>query len=317
MTPGGSSGGAAAAIAAGLGPLAQGSDGAGSIRIPAAFCGIFGFKPSFGLVPQYPASAVGDLSHLGPMTRTVRDAALMLQAIAGADPRDRLSWSSGVDCLENIDAEVRGMRVAWSPTLGYATVDADVLEHTQRAVAVFTDLGCQVDHVDPGLPDPADFLDVMWSGAMAGYFANRLDDVRDSIDPGLLAVVERAQSLTAANLAHAMQQRNDYYAGMRQFMDGYDILLTPTLPRTAFTAGLDEPDGWKRSTLAPLDWTPFTYPFNLTGQPAATVPCGFDRDGLPIGLQIVGRWREDQSVLRAAAGFESAMPWAEITPPLD
>jgi aspartyl-tRNA(Asn)/glutamyl-tRNA(Gln) amidotransferase subunit A len=316
-TAGGSSGGAAAAVASGLGPLAQGSDGAGSIRIPAAFCGIFGFKQSFGLVPQYPASAVGDLSHLGPLTRTVRDAALMLNAIAGADPRDRLSWSSGIDYLEGLDAGVRGLRVAWSPTLGYARVAPEVRAQTERAVQAFTELGCAVEEVDPGLPDPAGILDAIWSGAMAGYFAGRLGEVGDLIDPGLLGVVERASTLSAADLGQALQQRNAYADGMRRFMADYDLLLTPTLPQTAFTAGLDEPDGWERSTLAPLDWTPFTYPFNLTGQPAATAPCGFDAAGLPIGLQIVGRWREDQTVLRAAAAFERARPWAEITPPVE
>ncbi len=316
-TPGGSSGGAAAAVAAGLGPLAQGSDGAGSIRIPAAFCGIFGHKPSFGLVPQYPPSAVGDLSHLGPMTRTVRDAAMMLNAIAGADPRDRLTWSSGIDYEQGLDAGVRGLRIAWSPTLGYADVDPDVLAITERAAMAFRELGCDVVPADPGLPDPAQLLDVMWSAAMAGHFAGRLDDVRDLLDQGLLAVIDRASAISGTELAHVLQQRNAYYTGMRQFMAEYDLLLTPTMPRTAFTAGLDEPDGWQRSTLAPLDWTPFTFPFNLTGQPAATVPCGFDRDDLPIGLQIVGRWRDDQTVLRAAAAFESAMPWAGATPPLD
>ena len=316
-TPGGSSGGAAAAVAAGLGPLAQGSDGAGSIRIPAAFCGIFGFKPSFGLAPQYPPSAVGDLSHLGPMTRTVRDAAMMLNAMAGADARDRLSWSSGVDYTRDLDKGVRGLRVAWSPALRYAQVDSDVAESTERAATAFRGLGCEVEQVDPDLPDPANMLDVIWSGAMAGYFAGRLDDVRDLLDPGLLTVIERAASLSAADMAQALQQRNGYYTGMRQFMERFDLLLTPTLPVTAFTAGLDEPDGWQRSTLAPLDWTPFTYPFNMTGQPAATVPSGFDRSGLPIGLQIVGRWRDDRTVLRAAAAFESAMPWADATPSLD
>jgi aspartyl-tRNA(Asn)/glutamyl-tRNA(Gln) amidotransferase subunit A len=316
-TSGGSSGGAAAAVAAGLGPLAQGSDGAGSIRIPAAFCGIFGFKQSFGLVPQYPPSAVGDLSHLGPMTRTVRDAALMLNAMAGADARDRLSWSSGIGYTRDLDAGVGGLRVAWSPTLGYARVASDVLENTERAAMTFRDLGCEVEQVDPDLPDPAAIIDVMWSGAMAGYFAGRLDDVGQLLDPGLLAVIERTKSLSAADMAHALQQRNTYYTGMRQFMDRFDLLLTPTLPVTAFTAGLDEPDDWQRATLAPLDWTPFTFPFNLTGQPAATVPCGFDRDGLPVGLQIVGRWRDDNTVLRAAAAFESAMPWADFRPPLD
>ncbi len=313
-TPGGSSGGAAAAVAAGLGPLAQGSDGAGSIRIPAAFCGIFGHKPSFGLVPQFPPSAVGDLSHLGPMTRTVRDAALMLNAIAGADARDRLSWSSGVDYVEGLDAGIDGLRVAWSATLGYAEVAPDVLESTEQAAMAFRELGCEVVTVDPGLADPAPILDVMWSAAMAGYFAGRLDEVRDRIDKGLLGVIERTGAISGADLAQAMQGRNAYYTGMREFMGGYDLLLTPTMPDTAFTAGLDEPDGWERSTLAPLDWTPFTFPFNLTGQPAATVPCGFDGDGLPIGLQIVGRWREDRTVLRAAAAFEAAAPWVGAVP---
>ena len=316
-TAGGSSGGAAAAVAAGLGPLAQGSDGAGSIRIPAAFCGIFGFKQSFGLVPQYPPSAVGDLSHLGPMTRTVRDAAMMLNAIAGADGRDRLSWSSGIDYTRDLDSGVPELRVAWSPTLGHAQVASDVLEKTGPAAMTFRELGCAVEQVDPNLPDPANILDIMWSGAMAGYFAGQLDEVRHLLDPGLLTMVERARSRSATELAHALQQRNSYYTGMRRFMERFDLLLTPTLPVTAFSAGLDEPDGWQRATLAPLDWTPFTFPFNLTGQPAATVPCGFDGNGLPVGLQIVGRWREDSTVLRAAAAFESAMPWTEFRPRLD
>ena len=316
-TAGGSSGGAGAAVAAGMGPLAQGSDGAGSIRIPASFCGIFGFKQSFGLVPQYPASAVGDLSHLGPMTRTVADAALMLNAMVGEDPRDRLSWSSGVDYLQGLDEGISGFRVAWSATLGYASVESEVLAATERAVAFFTDLGAIVEERDPGIPDPADMIDVMWSGAMAGYFQGRLPEVRELLDPGLLAVVDRTAQLSAGALGNALQRRNAYCAAMNAFMEDYDLLLTPTLPVSAFTAGRDEPDGWRRETMAPLDWTPFTYPFNMTGQPAATVPCGFDSEGLPIGLQIVGRWKDDRRVLRAAAALEAAMPWRDVIPPLD
>jgi aspartyl-tRNA(Asn)/glutamyl-tRNA(Gln) amidotransferase subunit A len=214
---------------------------------------------------------------------------------------------------------VRGLRIAWSPTLGYAQVANDILEITERAAMAFRELGCEVEHVNPTVPDPANIVDVMWSGSMAGYFAGGLDDVRALLDPGLLVVIERAASLSAADMAHALQLRNTYYTGMRQFMDlqRFDLLLTPTLPVTAFTAGLDEPDGWQRSTLSPLDWTPFTFPFNLTGQPAATVPCGVDRNGLPVGLQLVGRWRDDGTVLRAAAAFESAMPWRDLRPPLD
>jgi aspartyl-tRNA(Asn)/glutamyl-tRNA(Gln) amidotransferase subunit A len=316
-TAGGSSGGAAAAVATGLGPIAQGSDGAGSIRIPAAFCGIYGLKQSFGLVPQFPPSAVGDLSHVGPMTRTVTDAALMLNAIAGADVRDRLSWSSGVDYTQGLEDGIAGLRIAYSPTLGYVDVDDDVLQAVGEGVKTLASLGAEVVEIDPGVPDPADILDKLWAGAMAGYFYGRLEQVGDLIDQGLLATVRRAEGLTAAELAHAQQQRNAYYTGMREFMRDYDLLVTPSMPSTAFTAGLDEPDNWQRKTIAPLDWTPFTFPFNITGQPAATLPVGFDRQGLPIGLQIVGRWRDDPLVLRASRAFEQARPWTDKRPPID
>lgn len=315
-TAGGSSGGAAAAVAAGLGPLAQGSDGAGSIRIPASFCGVFGHKPSFGLVPQYPPSAVGDISHLGPITRTVADAALMLTVIAGGDARDRFSWSSGVDYLVDLDRGVRGLRVAWSPDLGYAPVEPEVRRVTAAGARRFEDLGCTVEEVSPDLPNPQDIIDILWSSAMAGYFHGRLDRVRDLIDPGLLDVVEYGQTLSAAELAAAQGRRGVYYAGMLRFMAKYDLLLTPTLPATAFRAGADAPES-DGEPAVPIDWTPFTYPFNLTGQPAATVPCGFDGDGLPIGLQIVGRWKSDATVLQAAAAFERIAPWTDRRPPLE
>jgi aspartyl-tRNA(Asn)/glutamyl-tRNA(Gln) amidotransferase subunit A len=316
-TAGGSSGGAAAAVATGLGPIAQGSDGAGSIRIPAAFCGIYGLKQSFGLVPQYPPSAVGDLSHIGPMTRTVTDAAIMLNVIAGADARDRLSWSSGIDYTQGLNDGIDGLRIAYSPTLGYVDVDEDVLAAVGEGVKTLQSLGADVVEVDPGLPDPADILDMIWAGAMSGYFLGRLEQVGDLIDQGLLATVQQTGGLTAAELANALQRRNTYYTGMREFMRDYDLLVTPSMPSTAFTAGLDEPDNWQRKTIAPLDWTPFTFPFNLTGQPAATLPVGFDRQGLPIGLQIVGRWRDDPTVLRASRALERAQPWADNRPPID
>ena len=315
-TAGGSSGGAAAAVASGLGPLAQGSDGAGSIRIPAAFCGIFGLKPSFGLVPQYPASALGDLSHLGPMTRTVRDAATMLNAIAGADVRDRLSWSSGIDYLDGLESGVKGLNIAWSPDLGYANVRPDVLEATARAARLFTELGGNVVEVDPGLPNPSEIIDVMWAGGLAGYFQGRWTRCATCSISGLLATIERTTPgrwrTSPAPFSAAMATM----PAVRAFMESYDLLLTPTLPATAFTAGPDEPDDWPRSTIAPLEWTPFSYPFNLTGQPAATVPCGFVSEALPFGLQIVGRWRDDPTVLRAARAFEIAAPWAGATPPI-
>jgi len=307
-TSGGSSGGGAAAVAAGLGPLAQGGDGAGSIRIPCAFCGVFGLKPSFGLVPYAPASVMGDLTHLGPMTRTVRDAALLLNAVAGGDGRDRLSWSSGVDYLDGIGDGVQGLRIAWSSDLGYAAIDGAVRSVVERAAHRFSDLGCEVEQVNPGLPNPWSIVDAIWSSSMAGLYGRDLDRVRSQLDPGLVEVIEHGGTLSGQEVAEARIQRNAYYEGMQSFMEGYDLLLTPTLPVTAFAAGDDQPGMVDGQETTYLSWTAFTFPFNLTGQPAATVPCGMV-DGLPVGLQIVGRWHDDATVLRAAAAFEAISPW--------
>lgn len=316
LTAGGSSGGAGAAVAAGLGPLAQGSDGAGSIRIPAAFCGVFGFKPSFGLVPQYPPSAVGDLSHLGPITRTVRDAALMLDVIAGEDTRDRLSRSGSGGYLSACDGGIAGLRVAWSPDLGYAAIEPQVLAVAEEAARLFaTELGCTLEERHPDVADPWPIVDPMWAGALAAVFAGNLDSVRDLIDPGLLAEVERAGLFSGLDVAAAHRARNAYYVTWREFMDDYQLFLTPTLPCVAFSAGEDHPGSVAGRATTYLNWTAYTYPFNLTGQPAATVPCGFI-DGLPVGLQIVGRPRDDATVLRAAAAFEAVAPWGQYRPPV-
>lgn len=317
-TPGGSSGGGAAAVAAGLGPLSQGSDGAGSIRIPSGFCGIFGLKPSWGLVPQYPSSGLIELAHLGPMTRTVRDAALMLNATAGADPRDRNSWSSGVDYLAELDnVDLTGMRVAWSPDLGYASVEPEIRATTEAAAKRFEELGCHVEEANPGLQDPWELVDVIWSAGMAAVHRDNLDEVRDLIDPGRLLIIESGLKRSATDLSSAFLERSLYFQSWRLFMERFDFVLTPTLPCTAFPVGEDYPMTIAGKPTTYLGWTPFTYPFNLTGQPAATVPCGFDSNGLPIGLQIVGRWRDDTTVLRAAAAFESIAPWAQFRPPSD
>ena len=321
-TPGGSSGGAAAAVAAGLGPLAQGSDGAGSIRIPSCFSGIFGIKPSFGLVPQYPASAVELLSHVGPMTRTVRDAALMLGVMAGADPRDPHSWSRPCDYLAQLnDAPERPEpppRVAWSPDLGTAVVDPEVARLTAAAAQRFGELGYEVEEASPDAADPWDLINVMWCVGEAGVHGDLYPEVRDHLDPGLAAIIDTAHTYRAMDIAAALRARLDYYQRMRTFMERYELLLTPTMPLPAFAAGLDKPDRIGETTLdAGLSWTPFTYPFNLTGQPAATVPCGFTGDGLPVGLQIVGRRHADSTVLAAAATFEAAHPWAHHRPPLE
>lgn len=318
MTAGGSSGGAAAAVAAGMGPLAQGSDGGGSIRIPGSFCGIFGLKPSFGLVPMYPPSAFGDLSHLGPMTRTVRDAALLLNVTSGGDRRDRLSWSSNVDYLAACEGDIAGLRIAWSPDLGFATLDPAVREATENAVRHFEALGCQIEEVSPALGRPDDIWWKLWTSSNAAVHAEDFDQVKERIDPDRIALIEFGRALSGEDVARLEILRNDYYTGMMSFMESYDLLLTPTMARTAFPAGLNGPSEIAGEPMEdPGDWSPFCAAFNLTGQPAATVPCGFDASGLPIGLQIVGRWHDDATVLKASAAFEAVAPWAKYRPPLE
>ena len=321
-TSGGSSSGAAAAVAAGLGPIAQGGDGAGSVRIPAGFCGVFGYKSSFGLIPQ-PSSNADTLAHAGPLTRTVRDGALFLDATAGADARDRFSFSTDTNFLAACDGDIAGLRVAWSPDLGYAQVDPEVRALTARAAARFSDLGCHVEEVDPGLPDPWPIADTIWSAGQAAYYAHNYAEVRDLLDPGRLPIIERGFQLPAVALAEALRRRVEYHTAFSDFMERYDLLLTPGLPITAFAADADFPAEINGVPQTYLGWTAFTYPFNLTGQPAACVPCGFaggtreSGSGLPVALQIVGRWRDDATVLRASATFEAANPWQQHRPPLD
>lgn len=313
-TAGGSSGGAAAAVALGLGPIAQGTDGAGSIRIPCGFCGLYGLKPSWGRVPQYPASVVELLSHAGPIARTVKDAAMMLTAMAGAHPMDRLSLPDTTDYLSEMEGDIDGLRIAWSPDLGYARIDHDVQRVAAAAAARFQELGCHVEEAHPGLPDPWDLADTIWAASFAGVFKDNLNEVRGLLDAGLVAVIDRGRGVSGAELATAYARRNDYYHGWRGFMEAYDLFLSPTLPVTAFTAGNDHPGDIAGHPTSYLGWTAFTYPFNVTGQPAATVPAGFAGDGLPVGLQIVGRWRDDAGVLRASAALETIAPWTETRP---
>ena len=314
-TPGGSSGGAGAAVAAGLAPLAVGTDGGGSIRIPGSFCGVFGLKPTYGLIPVYPAAATGTLSHAGPMTRTVRDAALMLQVMAGPDDRDPLSFPlTGQDLTASLGSGVRGLRVAWSPTLGYAVVDPRVRSLTEAAAKCFEGMGCSLDEVDRVFDDP----DPVWSPLFYGGIAARLHDLlgewRDRMDPGLVQVVEEGSRMGAVQLGKASFARAAFSEQVRKFFTRYDLLLTPTLAVPPFAAGMEWPPAHRDGSR--LAWVAFTYPFNLTGQPAATVPCGFTQDGLPIGLQIVGRRLADAIVLRAASAFEVAAPWAIRCPSL-
>jgi Asp-tRNA(Asn)/Glu-tRNA(Gln) amidotransferase A subunit family amidase len=317
-TSGGSSGGSAAAVAAGLSPIAIGSDGGGSIRLPSSFNSIFGLKPSFGRVAYYPFPPL-PLVHAGPMARTVRDAALMLNVIAGPDERDLLSLpADGTDYLSAYEGGVRGLRVAWSPALGYAKVDSQVVAITEAAAKVFeSSLGCNVEAADPGFEDPWNSFSKLWVMSFGLRFRGFLPEWESRMDPDLVKITKNIERLGPADYAEALALRSVLWDTTRKFFDRFDLLLTPTMPIPAFEAGRPNPDGMTApaGSLIPFaDYSPFTYPWNITGQPAASVPCGFTREGLPVGLQIVGRRFADAAVLKAAATFEQAQPWNEKRP---
>lgn len=316
-TPGGSSGGASAATAAGLGPLHVGTDGGGSIRIPASFAGIYGLKPSFGRIPVYPASGAWSLSHVGPMTRTVADAALMLRVAAGPDERDQTSLPAApVDYVKALAGGVKGLRVAWSEDLGFApAVDPEVRALCAKAAGAFRELGCRVEAVAPGWPSPHECWSEIFCGGIATRMAPYLDR-KSEIEPGLYRIIATTLENPPTKYVQAWFDRLAWWEHPRRLFEKYDLLLTPTVACPPFAVGLDNPAEIAGTPVPPYGWIPFTYPFNMTGQPAASVPCGFTRDGLPVGLQIVGRRFDDAAVVRASAAFERARPWAQHRPPL-
>lgn len=315
-TPGGSSGGAGAAVATGMGPLAVGTDGGGSIRIPSSFCGIYGLKPHVGRVPVYPASATGDLSHAGPMTRTVRDAALMLNVIAGADDRDRFSLpTSHPDYLKAAEGDIRRLRIAWSADLGFAVVDPQVRQITGEAVKAFSELGCHVEETHPNFDNPGELFQHFFY-VNIGAMLQEYPKYEDQIDPQLLANIHEVKAVSGQDYARSILRRSAIFDKIRRLFASYELLLCPTVAVPPFGLGLEGPTQIAGRTVDRRAWLALTPLFNLTGQPAATVPCGFSSDGLPIGLQIVGRRFDEATVLHASAAFEAIRPWAQRRPPL-
>src|SRR5438309_4995249 len=318
MTTGRSSAGAGAAAAAGLGPLHQGSDGAGSIRIPSGFCGIFGLKPSYGRVPMWPISNNDYASHMGPMTRTVADAALMLSVMAGPDDWDRTSLEAAPDdYVGKLDHGIKGLKVAFSADLGGFPVDAEVATLVAQAVGSFGELGCVVEEVKPGFADSHDLIRCLWSDPEAGNYAQYLPQWRDRMDPGLVACIEDGMQYSMVDYVEARAQKLAYWDTVRPLFEKYDLLLTPTLSVAAFPVGRSTPEPCSQHGWDWIRWASFSYPFNFTGQPAASVPAGFTPAGLPVGLQIVGRRFADLTVLQASAAFAAARPWAQRRPALD
>lgn len=308
---GGSSGGAAVAAALNMGVLHEGSDGAGSIRIPSSFSGVFGIKPTYGWIPSDTPTMLSELAHRGPLTRTVEDATLFLNAVAGPTPLARYGYcpTPVPNLREGIkSASVKGLKIGYSRNLGYAEVQPGVAAAVDRAARRLSDMGAIVEEAGPGFSNPQDALLTLWYAGEARTIelVNPTEEQKKLMDPGLLRIVAKGGALSAADYIAAEQMCADLRVTMALFHETYDALMLPTMPVTAFEAGVDFPGGVEGKDWT--DWSPFTYPFNMTGQPAVSVPCGFDGGGLPVGLQFVGSRYRDDIVLRLATAYQAAWP---------
>ena len=313
-TPGGSSGGATAATAAGFGPFHIGSDGGGSIRIPAAFTGTFGFKASYGRIPNTPVAPNGRIGHLGPQTRSVDDAALLYRVLAGPDERDPHSLPAE-PIPEGDLAPLEGLRIGWAPDLGFLKADAEVVRVCERAVQKFADARCTIVPLDIKIEDPLDSTIGIAIRAGIGGIVTQFPDWRKRIDPGLGAVIEAAQeTMSPFSLSDAALGIGRIWEGLRKHFARIDVLALPTTPTVAFPIGQDGPTRWLKEPEGALRWFGLTAAFNATGQPAASVPAGFTRAGLPVGLQLVGQRFDDWRLLRACKTFEDLAPWADRWP---
>ncbi len=319
-TSGGSSGGAAAACAAGLSPLAIGSDGGGSIRHPACFCGVFGIKPQFGRVPSWPRLGImGEtISHHGPITRYVEDAALMLDVIKGPHPLDTVTLpADGISYRDGLKNRYPSLKIGFSLTLGYAKqVDPEVERVTRAAVAKFERVGWTVEEAAIKLKNPEPGFYVWYTSTYAYDLRLKLAQWRDQMMPDLVKLVEAGSASTGFDIFKALIDRRALTAGIASVLDKYDLLVTPTTAIPAFELGRMFPAQINGKNVSPTGWQPFTFPFNVTGHPAATVPSGFSSSGLPIGLQIVGRRFAELTVLQAAKAFEEVAPWQATHPPI-
>ena len=321
--PGGSSGGAAAAVAAGLCPLATGGDGGGSIRLPASFCGIYGIKPTLGRVSGYTGlegpARPNIFSQAGPLTRTVRDSALLLQVLAGHDRRDPISLREPVpDFVAAVDKDIRGLRVAWSPDYGFGAVDPEVLDVTTRAAQVFEELGCHVENSDLALDSPYDAYGPIFEAIVYDSYGQYLESHGDQMTQFTKDFIEWGAKVTAVDYHRALGLIDRLKAQMTDLFEDYDLLLSPTLYVTALPVG-EFPDEIAGKPVYPnryFSFFPFTYPINATGNAAASVPAGFSSEGMPIGLHIVGRIGAEETVLAASAAFERARPWIQHRPPV-
>jgi amidase len=320
-TCGGSSGGAAVALACGLGPLATGSDLGGSLRIPASFCGVVGFRTSAGLIPIYPSYLGWDtLAVEGPMARTVGDTALMLSVIAGQDDRSPISFP--VETEKFLSAvkrpEIKGLKVAWSPDLKVSPVDHEVHKLVGAAARRFTGLGCKVEQAEPDFSGVQQVIHITRAARMVALHAEKLEKWSNQMNPNLVWNIEQGFPLTAKEIGEAEKARTALYHRVRDFFGKYDLLLTPTVALPPFPQDMIYP---KEINGKPMknyqEWLYLTYAITVTGLPAISIPCGFTSEGLPVGLQIVGRRLAEAAVLKAAAAYEAITPWKDRRPPVE
>ena len=315
-TSGGSSGGGAASVAAGLTPFAVCTDGGGSVRIPSSLCGLFGIKGQFARVPVHPVSAAPTLAHVGAIARTVWDAALLLGVMAGHDRRDAFGVAEPVpDFLAACDVGAAGLRIAWSPTLGYAEPEPEIVALCEAAARRFEALGCTVELVEDALgDDPVEIWMAEFYGGIGTKLKGVMTEKPEELDQAVVTTLSGGLDRSMVDYFGQLFARYEFREKMRQFFERYDLLLSPTLPCAAFDVGHDTPPGQGARNI--VSWVYYTYPFNLTGQPAASIPAGFTDAGLPVGLQMVAGINREVDILRAAAAFEEAAPWADRRPPL-
>ncbi len=320
-TSGGSSGGAASGNAAGLSILALGSDGGGSIRIPSCFCGVYGIKPTFGRVPIYPTFAYGAPSTLaskGPIVRYVKDAALMLDAIKGSHHADPYSLpDQNISYLENIEDKPSKLKIGYSLDLGFAkVVDSEVEENIINSVHKFENLGWNVEKAKIKIRRPETAFGILFTSGYAYDLKSKLKEWRDKMEPDLVKMIDAGLSYTGIDVVRAEDVRYKIYQVLYKYFKDYDVLITPTAAVTAFKLGIMGPTQINGKTISPLGWIPFTFPFNMTGHPAASIPCGWSSEGLPIGMHIIANRFEDLKVLKVSKAFEELSPWQEKKPEL-
>jgi len=317
-TPGGSSGGAAASVVTGMGPLAQGSDGGGSIRHPACFCGVYGIKPTFGRVPRYPRLFISaqDCSATGPIVNYVSDAALMLDAIKGPFEGDRFSLpADNIKYIEHYNEIPNKLRIGYSLDLGFAKiVQNEIKKSVMKAIDKFSQYDWIIENVKIKRTRVAEAFSINWLVTFAYELQPFLEKWKDNMDPNLVQWVEAGFSYPASSLPSSMMMREKFYRELYKVFHNYDVLITPTTAVTAFELGITAPKTIEGKGVSPTGWQPFTFPFNFTGHPAASIPCGFDLDGLPIGMQIVGKLHDELKVLQVSKAFEELAPWQDKKP---